>query len=521
MKQIKYKRKTMLIVLISVVAVMLITVVSFAGCGRGSSSCSDNPSDTTPSNGGSVVRPPEPPEDLENFIPITSASEFNAISNNLTGDFRLAANINLTNHIPIGNSNEPFSGRFFVPFDDDGIPLYSITNLSITVAVRSGGSYLVALFGANDGFISNLKIDNFEVNIDVPNSDEARILVGAIAGDNRGIIEFVNVARSNVNINAHNGGIRAGIIAGRNRGENAVIRYTIANGRLSNNGVLGRSSRAGGIVGILEDGATIYRSGSNVAVSAVTTGNGNTSAGGLVGHIQRSGFVRESFAIGNVVAESRGGGTVYAGGLTGNINSEDYAMENDRPPNYRWNFAVEQSFATGSATARATGNAYVSGLIARIADNAGTAGDILISQSYSRGNSVIEAIGPMGSPNHYIGGLVGRIQSLEGSVISIENSFVIGNVTGSGVGSDNFAGALVGRFHNNGFREIENLFFSNQTTVNGTMHGLQGVPGSERPATEIAHDTLLTSAWQTANLGFNNSVWIFTDGQLPRFNWVM
>ncbi|MCL2848005.1 MAG: hypothetical protein FWE13_04565 [Firmicutes bacterium] len=521
MKKNKMKKKIYLLVtILAIVAIFVASVVIF-GCS--SDTCCHDHEVSPPPSISPPNRPPNQPDDLDYFIPITSASELNAIASNLSGDFKLMANITLTNHTPIGNSENPFTGRFFVPSGDNDTPLYRITSLSITNTMRSGGSYIAGLFGTNYGIISNLWIDNFTVNIDNPNPDQNRVLVGAITADNRGIIEFVNVASSTVNVTAHNGGIRAGVIAGRNRGEGGIIRYTVANGTVTIQSAVNRTSRAGGLVGHLEDGGTIYRSGAAVSVSATSTNNVNIAAAGLVGYIQRGATIRESFATGNAFSTSNNGGTIYSGGLTGNISLVDNAEAEDRDEGYRWNVLIQQSFATGNATAVATGGAYASGLIARIDDNAGTPSDVLVTETFSTGNATITPQGAMGNPNHFVGGLVGRIQTLEDSVIRLENSFTKGNITGSGVGNSNFAGALVARFQNNGFRQVYNLFYSSDITVMGNVRPDDGIPSLTNsvdfPSTEVTPANILNSTWQQTNLNFNNTVWAFTNGQLPNLSW--
>lgn len=192
-------------------------------------------------------------------------NQFQLANMNLSGDYELAANINLTGAwSPKGNSSTPFTGSF----NGNG---HTINGLTI------GGAADIGLFGVTDGAtIENLIIDN-----------------AAVGGDCTADIE------------------NAGILAGQ------AIDTTISN--VSVEGVICGVSKIGGLVGYA-NGGTITNTAAYVAVSTYETVNLDNSdlIGGLVGQADTT-VISKSFVHGDVNAET----SKVIGGLVGEVIGAD------------------------------------------------------------------------------------------------------------------------------------------------------------------------------------------------------
>ena len=505
-----------------VAAIMLAAVFMLVACnGRDT---------TTPPNGSTTDSPPiEESTDVEGFIPIRTAADLNLIRTNLNGNFRLGANLTIENHVPIGNLATPFTGHFYVRIGENGQPQYTIETLSIN-HIAAGTTQITGLFGVNNGMVENVVIEN--LNISLQSLTIAQTFIGGIAGENTGIITNSHVENAAITVTSDGGGIAIGAIAGINRGENAKVEYSSSAGTINMTlGDGGAHSRAAGLVGILSEGATVFRSSSGVNVTSVTSGSMNVTAAGLVGFVYNHGFIKESFAMGN--AHTTGRGTIYAGGLTGNVQTEADAPTGSLE-DFRWIIEISDSFATGNATGVSGANAYVSAFIPRLADDEGAYSNIIIRNVFSTGNSRVElhsAVTVPGNNNRVAGGIIGRYQSVrnadDASVLTVENAFVTGNVFGDSVElaistTNTSVGLLFARAQQENTHQFNNLFYLITATAIG-QRAPQSFPRAETTAegiTQIATlPNLQNSTWQAANLGFDASIWTFRNGAFPMLTW--
>jgi len=471
--------------------------------------------------------------DLENtfrpsthFAVIESIADLNAMVAHPNGTFQLGANLILNNFTTLFSAANPFTGVLFAPLDIDGQPLYRISSLSIINPIYSQGNYFAGLIGENRGTISNIIIQNLNITIDLdnPTLPNASFYVGAIAGQNRGTITNSQVANANISLSTEQSvSINAGLITGRLIGQNAIIENSDANGTINTNSILGRTF-VGGLAGIQQNNASIYRSSASVDILAITNGDDtHSNVGGLVGFMALGGFIRQSYATGNVVADVRivaGEGTnALAGGLVGDIEARTTGT-------YR--FEITESFASGNATAITIDNAFVGGLIARVRNQNAVIGGVLIQDTYATGNALIQfdhttSDAPT-NPNHFAGGLIGRVHSFTDSTITVENSFSTGDVFNSATtGDSNWTGHLIGRSQNTGTRIIRNNFVAGDINIDGRPAGLFIVPSGNQNSnynqvTQITRLNLQNELWQQENLNWNNTTWIFEGGEFPKLN---
>lgn len=282
----------------------------------------------------------------DDFIPITNAADLNAIRNNINGNFRLMADIDLSgiDWEPIGSFPMPFSGTF----DGNG---YTIRNLHIYRPAMDQ----IGLFSTNTGRITNLNIDNPYVT--------GRLNVGSLVGINRGG-HIQNVAVTGARIRSMNNS--GGLVGGSTEG-GRIYDSTVSDSPSITSGgpvggligqnvgsVISRSStfnieeirtsfasHVGGLAGVnaswgrieysfsrdiaalgynnaIVGGLVGFNSLSTIYMSYSTNDvAGNRHTGGLVAHMQ-SGTIERSFAAGNVT------GVEDSGGLVGFIRGTSY-----------------------------------------------------------------------------------------------------------------------------------------------------------------------------------------------------
>ena len=320
----------------------------------------------------------------DDFIPITNAVELNAIRDNMDGNFRLIADIDMAGvgWEPIGSRAAPFRGIF----DGNG---HTISNLYINMPVRD----YVGLFGFSAGLIRNINMHG--TNATGQNN------VGSLVGFSSGDIEDVSITGARIRainnagglVGASNGGIinnaavsnspsitslggTAGGLAGQK------LRGTISNSYTVNIDevrTLNVGGHVGGIAGLTSQSVIEHSFSSDIA----NLGRGNTEVGGLVGFHNFS-TIRLSYTTNDVA------GVENTGGLVGNMRFS----------------TIEQSFATGNVESP-TGNA--GGLVGLITENGN------IRNSFSTGTVAL-------TPNS--AGFVGHINA---AGIRIENSYSLSN----------------------------------------------------------------------------------------------
>ena len=223
---------------------------------------------------------------------ITTAAELDAVRGDLTANYRLGNDIDLTGYLasgagydkwgdagwlPIGTNTAPFTGKF------NGAG-YKITGLWIE---RLDNSY-VGLFGC----IRNAVIENLGVELDA---------AGIIGGGDTGALVGRQTAIAS--------------------GSSSTIKNCYATGNVA--GAMNTNYNVGGLVGqqyltiIGFDSflLTTYIQNCYATGNVMTLGSGNTSAGGLVGKQYSNGggnrnYIQNCYATGNVYAYASGGGIV-------------------------------------------------------------------------------------------------------------------------------------------------------------------------------------------------------------------
>lgn len=139
------------------------------------------------------------PDQPVNKVEIYTESDLLNINNNLSGNYILMNDIELTldNWSLIGSSKDPFSGTL----DGNG---YKIKNLRY-----SGNDTHIGLISYSTGVVKNLGIENASITATGWKADE----IGTIVGANYGVIENCYVIDSNIEPKF---ATRSGLIAGRN-----------------------------------------------------------------------------------------------------------------------------------------------------------------------------------------------------------------------------------------------------------------------------------------------------------------
>lgn len=298
---------------------------------------------------------------------ITTASELQAMKNNLSGAFELGGDIDCSgigNFEPIGLWNG--QGNFIGSLDGKNYRIYNL------VVDRITDDY-IGLFGKIDGAaISNLRVEG-EFTGDAN--------VGGLAGDIDDSV--VTNCSTDVRVVADVGlaGGFAGLIYG-----GSIITDCHSEGTLDEGAAA--SSAYGGFAGWKGMASVISRSQSTVTVTAPSA----SSVGGFVGYSSEAAFSR-CFASGAVYARSDAGGFIGVGGW-GNVTT-----------------TIEDCYARGAVRTVLGG---ASGFCSRNTSFSGSA--LIIRNSYGTGAVSSDA----GSGSDYVAGFFYSKQS--GTVI-VSNCF--------------------------------------------------------------------------------------------------
>jgi hypothetical protein len=210
---------------------------------------------------------------------ICTAADFNKIRDNLTTNYKLLANIDLSKDYsdwtPIGvNDIDSFTGTL----DGNG---YTISGLKFQ---NTNSALYTGLFG----YIDNAEIEN--LNVEVANAGQ--------------------IILSNSNDQYF------GVIAGYANGAN-LTKITVSSTApltIQKSGTNGGSLYVGGVVGTAK-GALIKKSTSSTTFKATNTNSAISYAGGIAGYNFNSGAISNSYTTGDISAN--GNGAAYAGGIVG------------------------------------------------------------------------------------------------------------------------------------------------------------------------------------------------------------
>ena len=287
------------------------------------------------------LAPIEPP--IAGSIPISNREQLEAIKNDLSGNYHLTNDIDLSgaNWEPIGNYG--INNQFRGIFDGQG---YAILNLKILGGNYMGGGYTNdkcgGLFGISNGTIKNVALENADITIQYSVVEPLAAYVGGICGFlqgggaisncyNTGTITSNHLTGgicgySGIISNCYNAGdVRGNYGVGGICGSYGIITncYNTGNINASTNH-FGGVANAGGICGSSADISRCYNTGS---VTASTGGLYPVSVGGICG--ANSGArrtINDCFNIGNVFAFGSSSNS-YSGGISG-ANSSDSVINN-------------------------------------------------------------------------------------------------------------------------------------------------------------------------------------------------
>ncbi len=318
----------------------------------------------------------------DNTKEIATAEELKAIREDLSGNYVLVSDIDLSGEVwdPIGTEDQPFSGTL----DGGG---YTITGLTVESSVGINGS---GLFGytAEETEIKNIVIKDGMVN--------GNNYTGILSGYNRGTISDCRVSGTVT------GESETGILVGRNSG---TITRCSAEGTVSGTG----NDSTGGLVGANSNGV-IEESQAKADVT------GRINVGGLAGYNDRG-------IIDNTYAEGRVTGKNYVGGLVG-ASSSSGCDRICRIENSYADSIVQGNTAGGlvgfndkqiincHATGTVTGDFVIGGLVGKNNQY----GDI--QDSYT--DSIV-------SGDNYVGLIIGKNVGCFSDIACEETGIVIGN----------------------------------------------------------------------------------------------
>ena len=324
--------------------------------------------------------PQEDPAEEEGVITISTPEELNAVRNDLSGSYKLIADIDLTSATssedgayynggkgwtPIGRTN---SNAFKGTFDGNG---FSIIGLKIS---GSDTTYQ-GLFGCNLGTIKNLTLKDGSVS---GNTHYA----GGIAGGNRGTItdcKNYNTVNATGTYVVDAGGI-VGTNAGtlqrcENHGKVTMMAFTTSSSTTGLNSTVGgisgdntgdvsvcvntgdvlsvtsdATAYAGGIIGNTTNSLDTCENSGGIVASAQGTKTSNSAiAGGITGYQRTGTVISNCWNKGTVSAMDKVGGT-YAGGITGFVaKGKIVKCKNSKTVNSQSNSTSSSSYSGGMA----------------------------------------------------------------------------------------------------------------------------------------------------------------------------
>ena len=232
-------------------------------------------------------------------------------------------------------------------------------------------------------------------------------------------------------------------------------------------------TRAGGIVGQIESGNILDCAVSGKAITGFYNG-------GIAGHADAKSSIQNcSSAVSSIHSENKG--TVNAGGIVG------YAYGR-----------VENCYATGdvSVTLLPGGGLgaliYAGGIAGRPFEGA------IIKNCYATG-----MISASGASKNYAGGIVG----LGGTKICVENCVALNSEIAGGPCQRVCAFGVSTTLINN--YGSSNLVYEHLDAVGGWINNAAGLDGADCAAVP-------TAAWWTGTALWDETVWVFADGALPR-----
>lgn len=200
---------------------------------------------------------------------VTNAEQFNAIRNNLSAHYKLGNTIDLSsisNFIPIGNLDRPFTGSLTCDFGSDKMPKYAVKNLKIHVAKtayisENKSKWEAGAFGAAKGAtFTNIYLLNVNVTNDNFGDNTGNVVYGdykpgmgeqfsaALIGNAKDCIVTGCMSSGKIDTSSNNAG---GLIG---RAEGSTISNCYSTASVLSKGKWG----TGGLIGTLEDTSLTY-----------------------------------------------------------------------------------------------------------------------------------------------------------------------------------------------------------------------------------------------------------------------
>jgi The GLUG motif len=374
------------------------------------------------------------PRGADATVLIHNTSELQSIQENLSGNYKLANDINASGFTfnPIGDEAHAFSGTL----NGNG---YEISSLTIT----SGAPY-VGLFAAvgSNATITNIRLR--KMNIQVDGTAGQRTFAGGIAGANGGTLRGI-IVQGILSASGNPDGIAIGGLAGTNDGS---ISFSQANTSVSTTAGVTNVEIGGLVGGNSSVGSSITYSNSNGPVGSGSVGNGAyLRAGGLVG--TNVGTISNSYSYGSVTAGSGlgdAGCNTSVGGLSG-VDGWTYSTK------------LVNSFASGPVSGGK--RQQVGGLVGcQIAGS--------ITNAYATGSA-------KAGDGSDVGGLIGNFSNEGGG--SVNHSYATG-VTAAGLGSS--VGGLVGKTGGSithSYWDVDSTGITDSTEGCGNVSNCSGVVG--------------------------------------------
>jgi len=349
------------------------------------------------------------------YTEIHNADDLDAIRNNLSGNYRIMADIDLggLNWTPIGTASEPYIGYF----DGNG---FAVQNLNINLPEQD----YVGLFGYSGGVLKNVLLEDVGVN--------GKNYTGGLAGRNAGRMADCSVDGAEIYAGQYTGSL-----VGFNEGR-------VENNSAANITVTGNSSDTGGLVGYNKDGSitNCWTDGGSVS--------GVAAVGGLVGW--SNGTIRKSYAKVDVTGTGNniGGFVGYNGGSIANcwVDSGKVSGVATVGGLVGWSSGtVKKSYVKANVTG--TGN-NIGGFVGHFSggtiEQCYATGHVAATSSYAGGfagqlqSAMARNCFSTGNVPDNASGFVGRIQSA-----TVENCYTISNSI-QGINNNRYGGAITSSY---------------------------------------------------------------------------
>ena len=387
---------------------------------------------------------------------IYNATDFNEkIKNNDEGNkyFRLVSDIDFN-----GNSVKPID-KFYGHLDGAG---HTLKNIKIKIDSCDGlvptesDAYYIGMFQYIYGSISNLNIENVEINI---NNINKRVRVGILAGG----VYYGNISNCSA----------SGVI----KASNTLTGYTIW---------------GGGLVGYSED-SKISHCNANAAIEIKNLNIINS--GGLIGRVCGS-EISSSYAQGNIKLDGTNisSNDIYidAGGLVGRVLKNEGTQQNSKITNC---YSIGNVFVDSKSC-----RTYVGGLIGRIIE-------CEVKYVYATGEVTAKNI----NSDAYSGGLIAVAEKT-----TINNAFAIGNVYAygnyqGGETKNSYFGYIVASNNNSTW---EKIFYNQSASFKDGKAGTE-TKLSDTCCSGVSTSYLQSELFQKEVLQLDTTIWRINNGKYP------